>query len=157
LIILNALQKKHLPVYGAGAQIREWLYVLDHCEAIWQVLTNGIVGETYCVGGEVQPTNLEVVQAICGILEEITPMPGQKYTDLITFVSDRPGHDFRYAIDISKIRTELGWYPKTSLYEGLRKTISWYIENPEWVGLVTGKTDYADWIKINYSNQRMAK
>lgn len=157
LMIQNALQNKPLPVYGEGAQIRDWLYVSDHCEAIWQVLTNGIVGETYCVGGEVQPTNLEVVQTVCGILEEIRPVSGQKYADLITFVTDRPGHDFRYAIDINKIRSELGWYPKTNLYEGLRKTISWYIENPEWVKLVTGKTDYADWIKTNYSNKRMAK
>jgi dTDP-glucose 4,6-dehydratase len=157
LMILNALQQKPLPVYGAGAQIRDWLYVTDHCDAIWTVLTRGKVGETYCIGGEEQPSNLQVVQAICGIMEELHPVTGRKYADLITFVTDRPGHDFRYAIDISKIQQELGWFPKTSLQAGLWNTVSWYLENPEWIGQVTGKPDYADWIKTNYSKQRTVK
>lgn len=157
LVILNAIQLKPLPVYGAGQQIRDWLFVGDHCEAVWAVLERGKVGETYCIGGEEQPTNLEVVQALCGILDEYRPVQGRKYSDLITFVTDRPGHDFRYAIDISKIRQELGWFPKTSLDAGLRRTVTWYLDNPEWIGQVTDRADYSNWINANYSKQRMDK
>ena len=136
LMILNACDGKSLPIYGDGANIRDWLHVEDHCSAIWEVLIRGRVGETYCIGGNSEKTNLEVVDTICGVLDQLKPehAPHQK---LKTFVKDRPGHDRRYAIDGSKIKSELGWSPKYSFDEGMRKTIQWYLDNSAWCENVT--------------------
>ena len=133
--ILNALHGKPLSVYGNGLQIRDWLYVEDHAEALVNVALEGEVGETYNIGGHNEQTNLHVVQRICALLEELAPIKPngvEHYTDLITFVTDRPGHDVRYAIDASKIERELGWRPKETFDSGLRKTVQWYIDNPQW-------------------------
>lgn len=135
LVILNALEGKSLPVYGKGDQIRDWLYVEDHARALVQVALKGKVGETYNIGGHNEKKNIEVVQLICTLLEEMAPdKPAgvDKYVDLITFVSDRPGHDMRYAIDASKIARTLGWQPKETFETGLRKTVEWYINNKQW-------------------------
>jgi len=135
LTILNALEGKLLPIYGRGDQIRDWLYVEDHARALCQVATEGAVGEIYNIGGHNEKQNLEVVQSICALLEYLTPAkPGgvKHYRDLITFVQDRPGHDRRYAIDASKIQTELGWVPRESFETGLRKTVEWYLKNRIW-------------------------
>lgn len=135
LMILNALAGKKLPIYGNGSQIRDWLYVEDHAAALYKVVTEGAVGETYNIGGHNEKTNLQVVQAICQLLEELAPNKPdgvQYYQDLITFVEDRPGHDQRYAIDASKIARELGWQPQESFESGLRKTVQWYLENRTW-------------------------
>ncbi len=134
-VILNALHGKPLPVYGDGQQIRDWLYVEDHARALIKVLTEGKLGETYNIGGHNEKTNLDVVKTICDILEELSPKKPQgvkSYHDLITFVKDRPGHDVRYAIDASKIQKKLGWVPEETFETGLRKTVKWYIDNPEW-------------------------
>ncbi|UPL21887.1 dTDP-glucose 4,6-dehydratase [Alcaligenes faecalis] len=134
-MILNALSGKPLPIYGNGEQVRDWLYVEDHVRALVAVATHGHIGETYNIGGNQERTNLEVVQAICSILEHLCPgKPAglNRYSDLITFVEDRPGHDQRYAIDASKIRAELGWHPQESFETGLRKTVLWYLENTSW-------------------------
>ena len=135
LVILNALEGKALPVYGKGNQIRDWLYVDDHARALHRVVRQGVVGETYNIGGHNEKQNIEVVQAICEILQELVPdLPGgiTHYSDLITFVADRPGHDLRYAIDAGKIQRELGWTPEETFESGLRKTVEWYLENKEW-------------------------
>ncbi|MDX8397220.1 MAG: GDP-mannose 4,6-dehydratase, partial [Mariprofundaceae bacterium] len=133
LVILNALEHKALPVYGDGAQIRDWLYVEDHARALVLVATTGGVGETYNIGGHNEKTNLEVVKAICTLLDELKASDtGNSYTDLITFVKDRPGHDLRYAIDASKIQKDLGWVPEESFESGLRKTVQWYLSNMSW-------------------------
>ncbi|WP_286220287.1 dTDP-glucose 4,6-dehydratase [Marinobacter apostichopi] len=135
LVILNALEGKPLPVYGKGEQIRDWLYVEDHAQALYEVVAEGKVGETYNIGGHNEKRNIDVVQAICGLLEELAPEKPSglvNYRDLITFVTDRPGHDLRYAIDASKIQKELGWVPKESFETGLRKTVLWYLNNLEW-------------------------
>ncbi|MFH7349408.1 dTDP-glucose 4,6-dehydratase [Acinetobacter variabilis] len=133
LMILNALDGKSLPVYGNGQQIRDWLFVEDHARALYQVATEGIVGETYNVGGHNEKQNIEVVKTICKILDELKPrLEGKTYTSLITFVNDRPGHDLRYAIDASKIERELGWKPQESFETGIRKTVQWYLNNLEW-------------------------
>ena len=134
-IILNALQGKLLPIYGDGLQVRDWLYVEDHAKALMKVVLEGKVGETYNIGGHNEKTNIEVVKAICEILEELVPeKPGSiaNYHDLITFVDDRPGHDTRYAIDASKIKKELEWLPEETFESGLRKTIQWYLDNRVW-------------------------
>ncbi|XGA80975.1 dTDP-glucose 4,6-dehydratase [Halomonas sp. CH40] len=131
LVILNALQEKPLPVYGKGDQIRDWLYVEDHARALYQVATQGKAGETYNIGGHNEKQNLEVVQTICDILQELRPQTSH-YRDLITYVTDRPGHDRRYAIDASKIERELGWQPKETFESGIRKTVQWYLDNLEW-------------------------
>ena len=134
-IILNALHGKTLPVYGDGQQIRDWLYVDDHVKALMKVVKEGKLGETYNIGGHNEKTNLEVVQTICELLEELAPNKPQgvkNYQDLITFVKDRPGHDARYAIDASKIEYELGWVPEETFETGLRKTVQWYLDNPQW-------------------------
>lgn len=134
-MILNALAGKPLPVYGDGAQIRDWLYVEDHARALVEVVTNGQVGETYNIGGHNEKRNLEVVETICVLLEELAPEKPEgvvRYRDLITFVKDRPGHDLRYAIDATKIERELGWVPQETFESGLRKTVAWYLENREW-------------------------
>ncbi len=135
LVILNALEGKPLPVYGKGDQVRDWLYVEDHARALYQVVTEGVVGETYNIGGHNEKRNIEVVRAICGLLEELRPEKPAglgNYTDLITFVADRPGHDLRYAIDAGKIQRELGWSPSETFETGLRKTVQWYLDNQEW-------------------------
>ncbi|AYC34804.1 dTDP-glucose 4,6-dehydratase [Pseudomonas cavernae] len=138
-VILNALHGKPLPVYGDGSQIRDWLYVEDHARALVEVVTRGQVGETYNIGGHNEKRNLEVVETICELLDELVPMAGtddreqaRSYKELITFVTDRPGHDRRYAIDASKIERELGWVPQESFESGLRKTVQWYLDNREW-------------------------
>jgi len=136
LMILNALEGKPLPVYGNGQQIRDWLYVEDHARALYLVVTQGVIGETYNIGGHNEMANLDVVNMLCRLLEEMAPNnkpPSiQNYTDLITFVKDRPGHDLRYAIDASKIQHELGWTPTESFESGLRKTVQWYLDNQAW-------------------------
>lgn len=134
-IVLNAIHGKPLPVYGDGSQIRDWLYVEDHAKALIKVVTYGKIGETYNIGGHNEKTNLEVVETICALLEELAPNKAagvDKYSDLITFVKDRPGHDKRYAIDASKIENELGWLPEETFETGLRKTIKWYLDNHHW-------------------------
>lgn len=135
LIILNALDGKALPVYGDGMQIRDWLYVEDHASALYKVITEGLVGETYNIGGHNEKTNIEVIKNICKLLEEFVPNKPKdivRYEELITYVSDRPGHDIRYAIDASKIEDTLGWTPTESFESGLRKTVQWYLNNKEW-------------------------
>ncbi len=134
-VILNAMHGKQLPVYGDGSQIRDWLFVEDHARALYTVVTKGVVGETYNIGGHNEKRNLEVVEAICDLLEELAPEKPAgitAYRDLITFVKDRPGHDLRYAIDASKIESELGWVPQESFETGLRKTVQWYLNNRSW-------------------------
>ena len=133
LMIINCLHRKPLPVYGKGKNVRDWLFVTDHCEAIHTVLTSGQVGETYNIGGDNEIKNIDVVLTICSLLDEMSPREdGSKYSKLITYVQDRPGHDFRYAIDATKINQELGWSPKESFETGIRKTIDWYLNNREW-------------------------
>ena len=156
LVILNALEGKSLPVYGDGQNVRDWLYVGDHCSAIRTVLEKGRPGETYNVGGNSERANLDVVKEICRILDELQPNPtiGDRQK-LIQFVTDRPGHDRRYAIDASKIARELGWAPGMNFEQGLRETVQWYLEHPDWVQNVrTGA--YRDWIRNNYE-QRLAR
>ena len=154
LCILNALAGKLLPIYGDGQQIRDWLFVKDHCSAIRRVLEVGKLGETYNVGGWNEKTNLEVVQLICSILDELRPKSNGSYADQITFVKDRPGHDRRYAIDASKIEKELGWRPVESFETGMRKTVIWYLENPVWIeGVVSGT--YRDWMQRHYNNSEV--
>jgi len=151
LVIHNALSAKPLPIYGDGQQIRDWLYVRDHCLAIACVLEKGVVGETYNVGGNNEKTNLEVVQTICATLDQLRPLPNAKsYRDQITFVKDRPGHDRRYAIDASKIKSDLGWVPQESFESGILKTITWYLDHPEWVASITSGA-YRDWVQQQYS------
>ena len=133
LVILNALDAKPLPVYGNGQQIRDWLFVEDHARALYKVVTEGVVGETYNVGGHNEKQNIEVVKTICKILDEVKPQAnGQTYESLITFVKDRPGHDLRYAIDATKIQNELGWTPTETFDTGIRKTVEWYLNNLDW-------------------------
>jgi dTDP-glucose 4,6-dehydratase len=151
LVIHNALSGKPLPIYGDGQQIRDWLYVRDHCLAIACVLDNGVVGETYNVGGNNEKTNLEVVKTICATLDPLRPLQnGKSYSDQITFVKDRPGHDRRYAIDASKIKRDLGWEPQESFESGILKTINWYLDHPEWVASITSGA-YRDWVQQQYS------
>ena len=133
LMIINCLHGKPLPVYGQGENVRDWLYVRDHCEAIHTVLISGTMGETYNIGGNNEIRNIDVVRTICDLLNEISPSEnGSSYSDLITYVKDRPGHDFRYAIDAGKIQNNLGWSPKESFETGIRKTIHWYLDNQDW-------------------------
>jgi len=133
LMILNCLAEKPLPVYGTGENVRDWLYVQDHCDAINLVLQKGIIGETYNVGGNNEIQNIQIVRDICTILDEVKPAEsGNSYHQLITFVKDRPGHDFRYAIDSTKIKQDLGWQPHETFQSGLRKTINWYLDNKDW-------------------------
>ncbi len=132
VVILNALAGRDLPIYGDGSNIRDWLYVEDHADALLRVLEAGQVGRSYNVGGENERTNLDLVKTICAILDEIRPKAAGSYADQITFVADRPGHDQRYAIDPKRIREELGWRPSVTVDEGLRKTVRWYLDNPAW-------------------------
>ncbi len=153
LIILNALGGKPLPVYGDGLNIRDWLYVGDHCAAIREVLKGGRLGETYNIGGWNEKTNLDVIHTVCAILDETRPAAnGQPYASLISYVKDRPGHDRRYAIDASKITRERGWKRTESFDSGLRKTVTWYLDNPDWVAAVTSG-EYRKWVEKNYSRR----
>ena len=152
LILRNALAGKPLPVYGDGQQIRDWLYVADHCAAIKLVITRGRVGETYNLGGNNQPSNLEIVNQICTLLDEMLPSE-KPYQSLIKFVADRPGHDRRYAIDLTKTKTELGWEPCESLTTGLRKTVAWYLANGEWIAAISGQNNYQQWLESNYQQR----
>lgn len=154
LIILNAFNGKALPVYGDGKQVRDWLYVEDHCEAIHLVLRKGRVGETYLVGGDNQPYNIEIVRSICKIIDSLIPeAPCFPHESLIQHVTDRPGHDRRYDIDISKISAELGWKPRESLDSGLEKTVRWYLNRQDWVASLREQTDYESWLVKNYGNR----
>ncbi len=152
LIIVNAQAGKPLPVYGDGQQIRDWLYVKDHCSAIRRVLEAGSLGETYNVGGWNEKPNLEIVHTVCALLDELRPRAdGKPYKDQITYVTDRPGHDRRYAIDASKIEKELGWKPAETFDTGIRKTVQWYLENPDWVASVQSG-GYRDWVSKQYGD-----
>lgn len=151
LIIINALEKKPLPVYGKGDQIRDWLYVEDHARALYQVVTEAEVGSTYNIGGHNEKKNLEVVETVCALLDELQPTEG-RYADLITYVNDRPGHDRRYAIDSSKIQRDLGWKPQETFESGLRKTVQWYLTNNEWINNVKSGA-YQSWIEQNYEKR----
>jgi len=151
LVILNALNSKPLPIYGDGRQIRDWLYVGDHCSAIREVLAKGKLGETYNIGGWNEKANIDVVKTICSILDELKPRADKKsYAEQITFVTDRPGHDRRYAIDASKLKRELGWKPKETFDTGIKKTVQWYLDNPVWIeGVVSGS--YREWLQKQYN------
>jgi dTDP-glucose 4,6-dehydratase len=161
LMIVNALAGKPLPVYGDGQQIRDWLYVKDHCSGIRAVLAGGRVGETYNIGGWNEMANIDIVKTVCALLDELAPAPSrqivssttgqavQRYADLITFVTDRPGHDRRYAIDARKIERELGWRPAETFATGIRKTVRWYLDNADWVADVQSGA-YKDWVATNY-------
>jgi dTDP-glucose 4,6-dehydratase len=151
LCILNALNGKPLPIYGDGKQIRDWLYVKDHCSAIREVLKRGKIGDTYNVGGWNEKANLDVVNTLCAILDELKPKAdGSKYENQITYVKDRPGHDRRYAIDASKLERDLGWKPQETFETGLRKTVLWYLENETWVNHVVSG-EYQHWVEKQYS------
>ncbi|GAB6905574.1 dTDP-glucose 4,6 dehydratase, NAD(P)-binding [Desulfosarcina cetonica] len=153
MVIHNALNGRPIPVYGDGANIRDWLYVVDHCKAIIQALQKGIPGEVYNIGGNSEKTNLEVVNTICTILDGIRPLTGNMhYHDLIKFVKDRPGHDRRYAIDASKIRKVIGWMPEETFESGIQKTVRWYLDNTQWVENVTSGS-YQQWIETNYGRR----
>ena len=151
LMILNALNGKALPVYGDGLNVRDWLYVVDHCEAIRAVLAKGVPGETYNIGGVNEKTNIAVVKTICSLLDEVRPRQ-TSHESLISYVTDRPGHDRRYAIDSRKIQDELGWKPKETFESGIRKTVLWYLENSSWVEQVTSGA-YQNWIAANYNKR----
>ena len=151
LMILNGIMGKSLPIYGQGSQIRDWLHVEDHCTAILRIVKDGELGETYCVGGDNQPTNLEIVCMLCDILDRKAPREdGKSYREQISYVSDRLGHDFRYDIDISKIHSELGWSPTYRLLDGLESTVAWYLANSSWVDSVTNQGEFSDWVCKNY-------
>jgi len=154
LIISNALSWKSLPIYGDGLNIRDWLYVSDHCSAIRNVLSSGRVGETYNIGGMNEKTNIEIVRGICQLLDEMAPSDKGKHEQLITFVKDRPGHDRRYAIDIRKINSELGWQPAETFETGIRKTVHWYLQNQDWIKDITTGA-YREWIEKNYQNRKV--
>jgi len=151
LCILKALQGENLPIYGDGQQVRDWLYVVDHCKGIETVLEKGVVGESYNIGGWNEKTNLEVVHTLCDLLDELKPREdGKSYREQITFVKDRPGHDRRYAIDATKIANELGWKPEETFETGIRKTVQWYLDNQDWVANVQSG-EYKNWLAKNYS------
>ncbi len=151
LMVLNGLEGKPLPVYGDGANVRDWLYVEDHCRAIRTVLESGVPGETYNIGGAAERSNIDVVKAICALLDRLSPRAG-RHEQLIRFVTDRPGHDRRYAMDSSKLSRELGWSPRESFETGLERTVRWYLEHMDWVrGVRSG--DYQHWIEKNYSER----
>jgi dTDP-glucose 4,6-dehydratase len=152
LMIVNALAGKALPIYGDGQQVRDWLYVKDHCSAIREVLARGRLGETYNVGGWNEKPNLEIVHTVCALLDEMKPDPRGSYKRLITFVTDRPGHDRRYAIDARKLERELGWKPAETFETGIRKTVQWYLENQDWVSHVQSGA-YREWVDRNYAER----
>jgi dTDP-glucose 4,6-dehydratase len=153
LVIHHALSGKPLPIYGDGSNVRDWLYVADHCSAIRRVIDAGRVGEVYNIGGCNEKTNLDVVNTVCSILDELHPAsPVMPHANLITYVKDRPGHDRRYAIDASKLERELGWTPTETFETGIRKTVQWYLDHPQWVSdIVSG--DYRHWVDANYAQR----
>ena len=152
LMILNAIEDKPLPVYGDGSNVRDWLFVKDHCRAVWEIMKRGTRGQTYNIGGRCELANLDIVAMVCDLLDEMVPKAdGRSRRDLITFVKDRPGHDLRYAIDCSKLEKELGWFPVESLETGLRKTIQWYLDNSHWVQRVKSG-EYLNWMREHYGN-----
>ena len=155
LMIVNALAGKPLPVYGDGQQVRDWLYVKDHASAIREVLARGRLGETYNVGGWNEKPNIEIVKTVCALLDEMNPDPAGSYSRLITYVTDRPGHDRRYAIDARKLERELGWKPAETFETGIRKTVRWYLDNTEWVQHVQSGA-YRDWVSRNYADRTSA-
>jgi dTDP-glucose 4,6-dehydratase len=152
LMIVNALAGKPLPVYGDGMQVRDWLYVRDHCSAIRAVLAKGRIGETYNVGGWNEKPNLEIVKTVCALLDELRPSAAGSYSRLVAYVKDRPGHDRRYAIDARKIERELGWRPAETFDSGIRKTVQWYLDNAAWVSSVQSG-GYRDWVAKNYTSR----
>jgi dTDP-glucose 4,6-dehydratase len=152
LVIANALAGKPLPIYGDGMQVRDWLYVGDHCSAIRRVLEAGKVGEVYNIGGWNEMPNIEIVNTICTLLDELRPDPAGPYARLITYVKDRPGHDRRYAIDARKIELELGWRPAETFQTGIRKTVQWYLDNQDWVQHVLSG-EYRNWVDQNYASR----
>ncbi len=153
LVINNALQGKNLPIYGKGDNIRDWLYVDDHAKGIILAFEKGQLGESYCIGGHNERTNLEVVQTICRLLDELQPRSdGRSYLEQISYVSDRAGHDYRYAMDPTKIQNELGWQPEENFDTGIRKTIQWYLDNQQWVNHVLSG-EYQNWINLNYDKR----
>ncbi|WP_034296359.1 dTDP-glucose 4,6-dehydratase [Herbaspirillum sp. RV1423] len=152
LVILNALDGKPLPIYGDGRQIRDWLFVSDHCTAIREVLARGTPGETYNIGGWNEKTNLEVVHTLCDILDRLKPKTAGSYRDQIAFVQDRPGHDRRYAIDARKLERELGWKPAETFESGIAKTVRWYLDNPQWV-LNVRSGGYLKWLELQYGRK----
>ena len=153
LVILNALDGKPLPIYGKGDQVRDWLYVEDHARALYQVVCEGAVGQTYNIGGHNEKQNLEVVHTLCDLLDQLRPRAdGVSYRTQITHVQDRPGHDLRYAIDASKIQRELGWVPQETFDSGMRKTVEWYLHNPDWVAHVKSGA-YQQWLDKNYAGR----
>ena len=154
LMIMNALDGRSLPIYGDGQQVRDWLYVEDHCQAIRTVLLKGISGETYNIGGNNQPTNLTVVKTICEVLDECRPRSTTiPHESLIQYVTDRPGHDRRYAMDITKIDRELNWRPHQSLNSGLLKTVEWYLNNQDWIDAIRKQQEYQGWLDRNYGKR----
>lgn len=154
LMILSALEGRPLPIYGDGQQVRDWLYVEDHCNAILLVLRRGCLGCIYNIGGNNQPTNLEIVRLLCAILDECLPnSPHAPHESLIKFVADRPGHDRRYAMDIRKIQRELDWQPRENLESGLRKTVEWYLSHSEWIDAIRSEKNYQEWLERNYANR----
>ena len=152
LMIVNALAGKPLPIYGDGQNVRDWLYVGDHCSAIREVLARGRLGETYNVGGWNEMANLEIVHTLCALLDELRPSAAGRHARLITYVKDRPGHDRRYAIDARKIERELGWRPAETFQSGIRKTVRWYLDNPAWIANVQSGA-YRDWVARNYAGR----
>lgn len=154
MVILSALDGRPIPLYGDGKQIRDWLNVIDHCEAILVVLQAGELGATYNIGGNNQPTNLAIAQQVCGILDERLPHSSNvPHESLITFVSDRPGHDRRYALDTSKIATELGWKPRQSLESGLAETVDWYLKHGDWIQAIESRPSFQEWLDKNYASR----
>jgi len=152
LMILHALDRRPLPIYGTGSNVRDWIYVEDHCEAIWVVIEEGRVGESYHLGGNSELSNLRVVELICRILAEETGADEEELLSLRRFVDDRPGHDLRYAMDTTKVSQECGWQPRESFETGLRRTARWYLSHPEWVeGVRSG--EYRQWLEVNYGSR----
>ncbi len=149
LMILNALAYKPLPVYGNGTNVRDWLYVKDHCKAVWMIMQHGRRGDTYNIGGGTELENIRLVEMICDFMDSLDFKEGRSRRELITFVKDRPGHDYRYAIDSTKLRCELGWEPEESFESGLEKTVHWYLENNEWIDRVMN-SEYQRWIRTHY-------
>lgn len=152
LMLLNCLNKKPLPVYGEGTNVRDWLYVDDHAEAIWMLLEHGKQGETYNVGGEAEMRNIDLIREIIRIISEKQGLASKELESLITFVKDRPGHDFRYAIDCTKIKTEMGWTPRHTFAAGLQHTVQWYLDNLDWVKTVQSGA-YRNWVELNYADR----